>query len=142
MPLPVIERHDLGPDLRQAAADQRRVAGETDLEGVFDHQRQQAGRGRRTHNRPLKPGRQQIGQAPDVVDVDVGDDQGADVGDRKLDAVALQVAPAPGLLALEQPAVHQQGVIGIELQAVATAGHAARAAVVDDVGRHGDGDGV
>jgi hypothetical protein len=68
-----------------------------------------------------------------VVDVHVGDDQGTHVLDRKLDFVARRLVVSAGFRALEEAAIDQDGVVGIDLKAVATAGGAVGGAVVEDV---------
>jgi len=71
-----------------------------------------------------------------MVDMDMSDDQRAHVSDQKVNAMALQIAPIAGFLALEQTAIHQQRMVGVELQAVTTAGDAPRAAVMGNLHRH------
>ena len=72
-------------DLLEKAADQRLVAGESDLQGIFEDQRQQHRRGLAADDRPAITGRQQPGDAPDMVDVHVADDQRAHPIDREGD---------------------------------------------------------
>lgn len=67
--------------------------------------------------------------------MDMGDDQGGDVVDREVDAVAFERVDLAVVGALEEAAVDQQGLVRGDLQAVAAAGDAGGAAVV--VGSHG-----
>ena len=61
IPLVVIQGHQLLLHCREEILDQTRIARETKLEGVLNHQRQQT-RGRNTaEDRPLETGGQQIG---------------------------------------------------------------------------------
>jgi hypothetical protein len=95
-------------DLLEKAADQRLVAGESDLQGIFEDQRQQRRRGLAADDRPAITGRQQPGDAPDMVDVHVGDDQRAHPIDGEGDVQAFGPgAFARGFGALKQAAVHQ-----------------------------------
>jgi len=69
--------------------DQALIAGEADLEGVFQHQRQQLSRSGAAEDGAAVAGGEQIGQPPDVVDVHMRNDQGLDGGDREADLQVL-----------------------------------------------------
>jgi hypothetical protein len=122
---------ELAADLRQEALDQRLVAGETDLEGVFEDQRQQGGGGLAADDRPAVSGGQQVGDAADMVDVDMTDDQRAHPIDGKGDGQPISAcAFAGGFSALEEAAVHQQGLSVGQAELVARAGDAINGAMV------------
>jgi len=102
VPVLVRQGDNLAADLGEEALDQRLVAGETDLEGIFENQRQQRGGGLAADNRPAKSGRQQVGDAADMVDVDVRDDQRTDTIDGEGDGQSCGAgAVAGGLGALK-----------------------------------------
>ncbi|AHE99988.1 hypothetical protein THITH_05675 [Thioalkalivibrio paradoxus ARh 1] len=137
----VFERDEAAVHFFEEALDERAVAREADFQGVFDHQRQQPGRGHGAENRAPVAGGEQVRQATDVVDVHVGDDQRQHVVHGEGDAVLFEVVGAFGVLALEQAAIDEQRAIRRQLQAVAAAGDALCAAVVGEgwVGHGGIG---
>ena len=111
VPLLVGQGDDLLPNLAEEAVDQGRVAGQADLQRVFQHQRQQCGGGFAAHDRPAKTGREQVRDTSDMVDVDMGDDQGADFVDGKTDFRPVGAgAVTGGFRALKQAAVDQHGL--------------------------------
>lgn len=120
----------------EVALDLLLIATETQLEGVFEHDGQQFGRGLAAENRPLETGSQQIGNTPDVIDMHVGGDQGLDRIQEELDgpSIGRGFALGRGFRALEQAAVDQPAVLGAHQQLMAGAGHAVFGAVVEDVG--------
>jgi hypothetical protein len=63
----------------------------------------------------------------------MGDDQRAHIVDREFDLVARGFVASGGFRALEQAAVDQDGVVGIQLQPVTASGGAVDGAVVEDV---------
>jgi hypothetical protein len=94
--LPPLPRRDLAPpavgegddeafNALQGLLDQAAVAGDADLEGVFEHQGEENGARLAAQDGSVESGGEQPGNAPDVVEMDVGDDQGADVSNRKID---------------------------------------------------------
>jgi hypothetical protein len=65
--------------------------------------------------------------------MDVGDDQRTHVLDREFDLVTRGFVAAGRFRALEQSAIDQDGVVGIQLQPVTASGGAVDGAVVEDV---------
>ncbi|MCY1295848.1 hypothetical protein D9M70_452080 [compost metagenome] len=135
VPGAVGERHEALLDEFQVVFQLLRVAAESELEGVFEDQRQQLCRGFAAEDRPLEAGGEQVGQAADVVDVHMGQQQGLERADVEVDSRLVGFAPAlgGGFRALEQAAVHQQAVLGVHVQLVAGAGDAGDGAVVLDI---------
>jgi hypothetical protein len=122
---------ELAADLRQEAFDQHLVAGETDLEGVFEDQRQQGGGSLAADDRPAVSGGQQVGDAADMVDMDMTDDQRAHPIDRKGDGQPISACAFPGGFSpLEEAAVHQQGLSIGQAELVARPGHTINRAMV------------
>jgi hypothetical protein len=87
----VFERDEAAVHFFEEALDELAVAREADLQGVFDHQRQQPGRGHGAEDRAPVAGGEQVRQAADVVDVHVGDDQRQHVVHREGDAVLFEM---------------------------------------------------
>ena len=133
VPVPVTERLGQRLDQRQRTIDQALVAGEPDFQRVLDDQRQQRSRRRSADDRTAETGREQIGQAANMVDMDMGDDQRTHIVERKLDLVASGLVATRCFGALEQAAVDQDRVVGIQLQPVTAPGGAVDSAVVEDV---------
>ena len=118
----------------QVALQGATVAGDTETEGVFEDDGQQPGGRLAAENGPLEAGRQQVGNAPHVVDVHMGCHQRADGGDVKVD-----VRPGGAGLAvgrdfgtLEQTAVDQQAMRVVRDQLMAGAGDAVPGTMVED----------
>jgi len=117
--------------------DQPPFAGEADLERVFEHHRQQFGRGRAAEDRPAVAGGEQIGQPADVVDVHwmtrawIGATGKRIV--RRLACAPSGPASAPRNTHQLQPAVDQQRAPVGEPQLMAGAGDAVDGAVVENV---------
>jgi hypothetical protein len=124
--------HDALAQRAEHAADQPGVTREADLQRVFDDHRQQQRRGLAAHDRPREPGRQQVGDAADMVDVHMGHHQRPHAVERKADLQPLRPGTVGRRLGtLEQPAIDQHRLAVGEFQLVAGAGDAAGGAVVD-----------
>src|SRR5680860_1001101 len=107
MPLPIRHRHKPGTNQPEHPLNQCPVPGKTNLQGIFQDFRKHD-RGRfRTDNRPLKPGRQQIRNAANVINVHVSDDQGTDMLKREINGEIGSTGTVTLFLALEQTAVNQ-----------------------------------
>ncbi|SEL61039.1 hypothetical protein SAMN05444515_12415 [Ectothiorhodospira marina] len=137
VPGAVFQGHEAVVDFGEEAFDELLIAGEADLEGIFDHQGQQPGRGDGAEDGAGVAGGQQVGQSADVVDVHVGDHKRQDVVHGEGHAVLFEAVLALGILALEEATVDQQGPVGVQLQAVAAASDAGGAAVVGELGHGG-----
>lgn len=85
-------------------------------------------------DRPLETRRQQPWQAADMVDMDVGEDQRTKVVDWKPDSqrIVTLAAVRRDLGALEQAAVDEHAVGGVDVELVARTGNAVPAAVMRD----------
>lgn len=81
---------------------------------------------------PVKPAASSHSNAAHVVDVYVGGNQRLDGTDVKVDVLALPTVAC--LLPLEQAAIHQQAVVGVDVQLVAGAGDAGSGAMVLYIG--------
>ncbi len=138
LPLLVWQRHQLLAQKGQKFGDQGLVAGEADFQRIFEHHRQQQRRWLAAIDRPLETGGQQIRDAADVVDVHMGDDQGAQLVDRErhLELVG-PGAVGRGLSALEQAAIDQHRLPVGQVQLMARPGHTAHRAVVGEADVHG-----
>lgn len=132
LPFVVVDGDRLLADHQQRGFDEPLVAGEADFQRVFDHQRQECGRRLGAVDRPAETGRQQVWKAAHVVNVHVGDHQGPHVIDGEVDPLAVRFIAATGLRTLEQATVDQDGVVRVQLQAMATSGGAGDGAVVED----------
>lgn len=107
-------------------------------EGILQHGGHQHGRRLGTVHRPLEAGSNQPGQAADMVDVDVGGDQGLDAVEFEFDGQAMGSSSLNGAFhALKQTAVDQQTVFGAQPELMAGAGNALRGAVMLDEGVSG-----
>lgn len=109
------------------------VAGDADLEDIFQQQRQQPGARFAAEDRAVETGGQQVGDSADVVEVDMADDQGAQVGDGKLDLKRR----LPLIRPLKQSAVDQDPLPVCQPQLVARAGDPIVATVMDNLIVHG-----
>src|SRR5690606_7326642 len=107
MPLTIGHRYNTGTNEIQHPIDQGPIPREADFQGVFQNFREHDGGRFRANDRAVETGGQQIGNATNVVNVYVGDDQGADVIDGEIDGQALGGAAGFGFGALEQAAVYQ-----------------------------------
>lgn len=130
MPLFIRKWFELLIDGIEKLIDQTRISGETDFQGVFNNQRQKLSRGLGAVYRAFKPGGHQVWQPTYVVDMHVGDDEGEDRAEVETDLMLFEAVEMVGILALEQAAVDQHGVVGSGDIAVAAAGNAIRAAMV------------
>jgi hypothetical protein len=79
------------------------VTSKADLQGIFQDGRQEQGRGLTAKDWPFEPGREQVGEAANVVDVDVSDDQAAQVVYGKID-----LERSVSLFTLKDTAVNQK----------------------------------
>src|SRR5690606_41387877 len=88
-----------------------------------------------SHDRPIEASGQEPGDAAHVINMDMGDDQGANTMDREIDVQIVGVRPAARrtVAALEQTAVDQQAVLFVEHQFMCGAGDAVDRAVVKNV---------
>lgn len=128
VPLVEGERDDQAVQQVQVAGDLCGFAGDAEAVGVFEDQRQEFRGGLAAQDRASVAGGQECGDAADVVEVDVGDDQGLDAGDGEIEGGGLAVGGGVG--ALFQAAVDQQAVGGVEVELMAGTGDAAGGAVV------------
>ena len=129
------QRDDAFLYLLEVALDLLLVTTEGEFEGVLEHDGQQFGRGLTAEDRPLEAGGQQIGNAPHMVGVHMGDDQRANALEREFDK--LVVGPRTEwrrIGALEQAAVDKDAAVLGDMQLVAGAGYAIVGAMMGDAG--------
>ncbi|MCY1459749.1 hypothetical protein D9M71_772470 [compost metagenome] len=81
MPALERQRHDQRVDELKIAPDMCRLTADVQPVGVFQHQRQKPGRRLAAQDRPAKAGRQQRRDAPDMIKMDMGDDQRLNAAD-------------------------------------------------------------
>lgn len=129
VPLLVRQRDEPAADDFQEAGDLGGVVGDAEAVGVFEDEGQEFCGGFAAQDRAVEACGQECGDAADMVEVDVGDDQGLDAGDVEADGGGLGVARGC-VGALFEAAVDQQAGGGVEVELVAGAGDAAGAAVV------------
>lgn len=125
------KRDELLTNFVQELFDQALVSGKADFEGVFDDQRQKLGGGFGAVDGPFKARGHQVGQAADVVDMDVGDHEREDAVQVEANPVLFEAVDMVGVLPLKQTAVHEHGAAGAGDIAVAATGDAIGAAVVE-----------
>src|SRR5690606_8801365 len=100
-------RHQTGANNTQNTIDQSTIPREADFQRVFQNFREHDGGRFRANDRAVETGGQQIGNATNVVNVNVGDDESADVIDGEIDGKVLGGAADFSFGALEQAAVYQ-----------------------------------
>ncbi len=107
MPAAVRQRHHPRPYQLQNTVNQSAIPSEANLQGVFQDFRKHDGGRFGADDGAVKAGGEQVGNAAHVVDVHVGDDQGADVIDGEIDGEVGGRGASGFFLALEQAAVDQ-----------------------------------
>lgn len=116
MPLLEGQRHDKVTDEVEIARHLRRLAADAQLVGVFQYQRQQPGRGLAAQDRATVTRCQQRRDAPNMVEMDMGDDQGLNTLDIKSEGGGF--CTGRRITSLFQPAVDQQTGGWAEVQLV------------------------
>ena len=133
VPLLEVQCHDLSAYLIEKAPDEGLIASDAHLEGVFQHQRQQLGRGTTAEYGAAKAGGQEVRDAPDVVQMNVGEDQCLDAIGREGDFQPFgTVTVGRGFRTLKQAAINQHRSAVVEDELVAGTGNAINSAVVDE----------
>lgn len=142
VPCSVGHLDDTGADLREHAFDEAGVARKADLERVFEYFGQHQRRRRRAQDRPVEAGREELRDAADVVDMNVGDYQRAEMRDGKVDGARVGPAAPGGFVSLKEAAVDEDAGFGptraVQGELVAGAGDAGDGAVVGER-KHGGG---
>src|SRR5690606_9482277 len=118
------------------ALDQFQVTAEAELEGILEYDGQQLGRRLAAQDRAFEAGGQQIGDASDMVDMDMGRNQRMNAIEGKFDiqSVCAGLALGRDFRTLKQPAVDQQAVLRVHVQLMAGASHAISRAVMENLG--------
>lgn len=133
MPLAIEQRSNLLANPAHDLFDQGSIAGEADLEGIFQDHGQQFRRGLAAIDRAIETGGEQIGDAAYMVDMHMSNQHCLDVVHREIDFLAVRSSAVwRTLIALEQAAVDQHAAAIRQLQFVAGAGDALGGAVVQD----------
>ena len=104
------------------------VTGEADFQGVLENGWQEQGGGPAAENRPFEACGNQVGQAADVINVDVGNDQTTKMLDGKGDLQLLV-----RFFALKDAAIDQKAALFGDTQFVAGAGDAVVGAMVNEL---------
>ena len=112
----IVDRVQLILDAFLKSTNQAFVARKADLQRVLDSQRQQLCRRTAAIDRPLKPGREQIRQSADVVDVHVRQQQRFHSIQRELD---LEIGMPACVVALKQSTVDEDGRAIVQFELVA-----------------------
>src|SRR5690554_6239444 len=113
MPAAVRQRHHPRPYQLQNPINQSAIPGKANLQGVFQDFREHDGGRFGTNDRAIKAGGEQVGNAAHVVDVNVGNHQGANVVDGEIDGEIGGGGASGFFLALEQAAVYQYAGGGV-----------------------------
>lgn len=96
--------------LVEKAPDEGLVPDNADLEGIFKHQGRQKGRGLAEQDGSPETGGQEEGDAPDTVNVHMGEHQDQDAAHRERDSgLLITSAVSGGLRPLEKAAIRQDG---------------------------------
>src|SRR5690554_7307430 len=106
MPAAIRQQHHSRPDQLQNTVNQSPIPSEANLQGIFQDFRKHNGGRFGADDGAVKAGGEQVGNAAHVVDVYVGDHQGADVVDGEIDGEICGGGASGFFLALEQAAVY------------------------------------
>ena len=128
LPAVVINRMQLVLDDFQKMLDLPFVTGEADFQSILENGWQEQGGGPTAENRPFEACGNQVGQAAEVINVNVGNDQATEMLDGKGD---LQLSVR--FFALEDPAIDQKAALFGDTQFVAGSGYAAVSAMVNEL---------
>jgi len=104
------------------------VTGEADFQGILENGWQEQCGGQAAENRPFEACGNQVGQAADVINVDVGNDQTTKMFDGKGD---LQLFVS--FFALKDPAIDQKAALFGDPQLVAGPGYTVLSAMVNEL---------
>ena len=104
------------------------VTGETYFQGILENGWQEVCGGQAAENRPFEACGNQVGQAADMIDVDVGNDQATKMFDGKGD---LQLFVR--FFALKDPAIDQKATFLGDTQFVAGSGYTVPGAMVNEL---------
>ncbi len=135
-PLLVGNRDDALLNQLEVALNLFLISAKAELEGIFQHDWQEPGRWLTTENKPFEAGCKQVGDAANVVDMNMRRDHSQHALQRKLDSEPFGTGTLTwrGFFPLEQTAIYEQGMLIVHLQLIARARNVGYSTMVNDGG--------